>query len=64
MEQYYTDSITNLFCNYYNNNITKSEMKEHLKVLKKKDLINYLIDSFNLKTLNSDVIAKIPINIT
>lgn len=60
MKQYYTDSITNLFCNYYNAGINKEEIKSHLKTLNKKDLIHYLIDSFDNKSLNSEYLKKIP----
>ncbi len=59
---YCTDKITNILCQYYNAEIyTNEEVVKHMvEVGPKEELAEYIIDSFNRASLSSEFIGKIP----
>ena len=62
MNKYCTDKITNILCQYFNNEIDKNEevIKHMIEVATKEELAEYILDSFNRSSLSSEAIGKIP----
>ncbi|MCP3660187.1 MAG: hypothetical protein GY830_07750 [Bacteroidetes bacterium] len=62
MNKYCTDKITNVLCQYFNNEINKNEkvIKDMIEVATKEELAEYILDSFNKASLLSEAIGKIP----
>lgn len=49
MKKYNTDIITNILCNYYNNNIEEDETIKKISKINKNDLAEYILDLLNRK---------------
>ena len=62
MNNYYTDDITNMICQYYHGEISKKKAFLILQELYSEQyLAQYILDSFDNGILHPQAIEKIPI---